>query len=361
MPLSINPVVSSSSSYTPPGLQNNINQLSGTGNTPPYNPGLAGIDATTNRLGGGIGSGLNGVSAGFNGSNNNLSSTVQSSVSLGNLKNISTNVGATSNLAGGAQAALGGLANGAIGAVSSLAKGVTNIAAGGLSALSSAASSVLGGITGAVGDFIGAARSKNVPTGVPSLSTEADVVKVYPSRDGDWRVRISAPLSFGEVVFPVIPTISLSMVANYTNVDLVHTNYPFLAYKNSQPQDITISCEWPVETVADGREYLEMVLLGRTLTKMFYGASPEQGQPPPICTLKGFSLGPESKLLPNVPVVVKTFQVDLKDDVSYIEVDKDYVPRLSSISFTVVPIFSRTAQRSFNIEAYRNANSVITY
>lgn len=360
MPLSINPVVSSSS-YTPPGLQANISQFTGSGNTPPYNPGLAGIDATTNRLGGGIGSGLNGISAGFNGSNSNLSSVVQSSVALGGVTNISTNVGATSNLAGGAQGALGGLVNGAVGAVSSLAKGVTNVAAGGISALKNTATSILGGISGAASDFIGAARSKNVPTGIPSLTTEADVVKVYPTREGDWRVRLSAPLGFGEIVFPVIPNITLATVANYTNVDIVHSNYPFMAYKNSQPQDITISCEWPVETVEDGKEYLDMVLLGRTLTKMFYGEGFDVGQPPVICTLKGFSLGQESVLIPNIPCVVKSFQLELKDDVSYIEVDKDYVPRLSAVSITVTPIYSRTAQRGFNIENYRRGNSLISY
>lgn len=360
MPLSINPITESSS-YTAPGLQANINQLSGSGNAPPFNPGLAGIDATTNRLGGGIGSGYNGMSAGFNSSNTNLSSVVQSSLSLGGVTNVSTNVGVTSNLAGGAQAALGGLVNGAVGAVSSLAKGVANVASGGISALKSTASSILGGLTGAAEDIIGAARSKNVPTGIPSLSTEADVVKVYPSREGDWRVKLSAPLSFGEITFPVIPNITLAMVANYTNVDLVHTNYPFLAYKNSQTQDINISCEWPVETVEDGIEYLNMVLCGRTLTKMFYGSSTEVGQPPPICTLKGFSLGPESKLLPNVPVIVKSFTIELKDDVSYIEVEKDYVPRLSSVSFTVTPIYSRTAQRGFDIESYRFGNNILKY
>lgn len=360
MPLSINPVVTSSS-YTPPGLQANISQFSGAGNTPPFNPGLAGIDATTNRLGGGIGSGYNGMSAGFNGSNTNLSSVVQSSLPFGGLTNVSTNVGATSNLAGGAQGALGGLVNGAVGAVSNIAKGVTNIASGGISALKTTATSILGGITGAASDFLGAARSKNVPTGVPNFTTEADVVKVYATREGDWRVRISAPLGFGEIVFPVIPNITLTQVANYTNVDLVHSNYPFMAYKNSQPQDISISCEWPVETVEDGKEYLQMVLLGRTLTKMFYGQGSDVGQPPVICTLKGFSLGGESYLLPNVPVVVKSFQMELKDDVSYMEVGKDYVPRLSAVTFTVTPIYSRTAQRYFNIENYRNGTGIFTY
>jgi hypothetical protein len=153
----------------------------------------------------------------------------------------------------------------------------------------------------------------------------------------------------------------MAFKANYTMQDLVHTNYPFPAYKNSAPEDITIACEWPVETIQDGIDYLEMILLGRTLTKMFYGTGIEVGQPPPICTLRGYSTGPGSTILPDMPVIVKSFQVDLKDDVSYIQVGSDYVPRVSSISITVGVVYSRTAQRGFNLESYRSGSGALRY
>lgn len=354
MALSINPIVKLAADKLTPGLTSAINQSANNISTGINNAMKDNLNDTVNRLGAGIGSGLNGITAGVQNAASNLSGVVQSSVPIGGLGSISDTVGAVSNLASNA---VSGLANGA-------ATAVQNIAAGGLAAASSALSSVSSQLAAAAGmanDLISAARSLNIPKGIPSFKKPSEVVKVTPTKDGDWRVRITAPLGFGEIIFPVIPSMTLGFTANYTNVDIVHSNYPFLAYKNSQPNDITISCEWPVETKADGKEYLQMVLLGRTLTKMFYGQGAEVGQPPPICTLKGYGPSGRSIILPDTPVIVKSFQVDLKDDVSYIQVDNDYVPRLSSVSITVTPTFSRTAQRSFDLTKYRKGQGAITY
>lgn len=344
MPLSINPIVKSAGKLGS-GLKASINQATGALNT----PGLgfkSSLNDTANRLSGGLGSGLNGISAGFEKGLSNLSSAVQSSIPLGGLGSLSNTVGTISNLAGTASGVIGAIASGGFG-------GGFSDAAGALSKFAGAA--------GSISDLIGLARSKNTPKGIPSFESAADVVKVYPVSDGDWRVRINAPLGWGEIVFPVLPTITLGFKSNYTSTELVHTNYPFLAYKNSSPDDISISCEWPVESVTDGEEYLEMLLLGRTLTKMFYGTGQEVGQPPPICSLQGYSLGGASKILPPTPVVVKSFSTDYKDDISYLQVGQDYVPRLSSVNITVTPVYSRTAQRYFDLSAYRQNSSIIRY
>jgi len=345
MPLSINPIVKSASKSLGSGLKASINQATGALNTP--GPGFkSSLNETANRISGGLGSGLNGISAGFEKGLSNLSSAVQSSIPLGGLGSLSNTVGSLANLAGTASGVIGAIASGGFG--------------GGLASAAGALSK-FAGAAGSISDLIGLARSKNTPKGLPSFESAEDVVKVYPVSDGDWRVRINAPLGWGEIVFPVIPSITLAFKANYTATELVHTNYPFLAYKNSSPDDISISCEWPVESVIDGQEYLEMMVLGRTLTKMFYGNGSEVGQPPPICSLTGFSLGGSSKILPPTPVVVKSFSTDYKDDVSYLQVGQDYVPRLSTVSITVTPVYSRTAQRFFDLEAYRQNSSILRY
>jgi hypothetical protein len=343
MPLSINPIKKNTATDLGTGLTASINQASGLIDTVQSTGLKANLDDTVNRVSGALGSGLNGLSTGFAKGASNLSSAIQTNLNTGNLSSIAGTVGSVANQAAG-------IANSLI--ASGLGSGLTS-AAGFLSQV--------GSISGAVNDLLSIARSANIPKGLPSFSEPEDVVKVYPTSDGDWRVRISAPLGFGEIVFPVLPTLSLAHKANYQNIDLVHSNYPFIAYKNSGPDDISISCEWPVESVQDGKEYIQMILLGRTLTKMFYGTGSNVGQPPPICTLKGYSTNGIGKLLPDTPVIIKSFQVDLKDDVSYLQVDGDYVPRLSSISVTVAPIYSRTAQRSFNLESYRKGTGVIRY
>jgi hypothetical protein len=216
-------------------------------------------------------------------------------------------------------------------------------------------------------NIVQAARSANLPKVdlVSLLTAEANnfdwgdpetIVRAVPIENGDWRVRIYAPLGLGEIVFPVLPQITLSHRANYKEDNLVHTNYQFLSYRNSQPDDIQITCEWPVETPDDAEDWLNMVLLSRSLTKMFYGASDNLGNPPPICTLRGYSGNNNGVILPDVPVVVKNFSFDLKDDVNYIEYLDNYVPRLSSVTFTCTVIYNRNSQRAFDFLQYRRGN-----
>lgn len=221
-------------------------------------------------------------------------------------------------------------------------------------------------------DIAQATRSLNLPsvdinsilTGFSSIfdwGSPSTVVRAVTTDPGDWRVQIDASV-YGKIIFPVLPTMTLSHKAEYNTTSLVHSNYSFMSYKNSSVEDISISCEWPVETQDDAKEWLDMVKLGRALTKMFYGESTNLGNPPLICTLKGYSGGYPATLLPDTPVVIKSFTVDLKDDVNYIAYNGvDYVPRLSNITIVVGVIFNRNSQRAFNYQEYRDGTGIIKY
>jgi hypothetical protein len=353
MPLDINPFIRAAVSQVIPSsligtVAGNIGALPGVLSA---DKAKAALDSTINRLSGGIGSALNGATGSITATNaSSLQNLVQNNVSLQstNLINNLTQVSSQ--------------------AISQATQDIAQtIVSGGLSV--DAVTTIL---ESASSNIIQAARSANLPSVdvndfLTDLADDFDwgspetVVRPIPVEPGDWRVRISAPLGLGEIVFPVLPNMTLAHKANYTEIPLVHTNYLFLAYKNSQTDDITISCEWPVETLVDAAEWLDVVQLGRTLTKMFYGASSNLGNPPPICTIKGYSPGGKSIILPDTPVVVKSFSVDLKDDVNYIEAYDNYVPRLSSISITVSVIYNRNTQRGFSLQKYRDTNNVIKY
>jgi hypothetical protein len=337
MALSINPVVKRFATTQSQGFVSAVNRTGNNLAMPGTNALKDKLANTVNRLSAGIGSGLNGITAGINDGVSSLRSTIQSSLPLNELSSIATGVGVLSNAARD----IAGLSQ--LIATGGAAKTISKIAD---------ASSKIAAAAGLANDLIGLARSKNLPLNLPSFNKPGDIVKVAPATEGDWRVKVSSP--FGDIIFPVLPSISLAFTANYSAIDIVHSNYQFLAYKNSQPSDITISCEWPVETVADGDEYLNMVLAGRSNTKMYYGTS---GLPPPICTLSGYG----DVILPSTPVVVKSFQIELKDDVSYITVGNDKVPRLSTVTIVVTPTFSRTAQRSFDLDVYSSGGGSIKY
>jgi hypothetical protein len=165
------------------------------------------------------------------------------------------------------------------------------------------------------------------------------------------------------VVFPYTPTISITHKANYTASEgIVHSNFPFQSYKNSQVEDITIQTDFTVQNNQEGLYWLAMMLFFKTATKMFYGVSTPQGYPPVVCTLSGYG----SMILPNVPVVIKSFQTDFKDSVQYIEViaqdgTTQFVPTVSTVTVVVSPIYNRQLARQFNLNDFAKGKMVGGY
>lgn len=192
------------------------------------------------------------------------------------------------------------------------------------------------------------------------------------STDGDRRVKINTDFSvFGPnpyfdklketngMVFPYTPTITLTHKANYTATEgIVHSNFPFQAYKSSQIEDITIQGEFTVQNENEGQYWLAVNHFLRTATKMFYGVSVPAGFPPVACTLTGYG----TEILPNLPVVVKSYQLDLKDNVQYIsipsisEINKgklQSVPTQCTMTVIVSPIYNRQQIRQqFDLAKY---------
>ena len=158
-----------------------------------------------------------------------------------------------------------------------------------------------------------------------------------PSSTGDWAVKLSLPTSsFNQLMgdspimtdtmmadkgmrFPTTPFINLQHTANYDARTVVHNNYPYYAYQNSQVQQITISGDFPVQDQASGRRWIGTVHFLRTITKMYYGGELNKGNPPPICRLNGYG----DHVFNNVPCVVTDFTVEFRQNVDYISINMD--------------------------------------
>lgn len=237
-------------------------------------------------------------------------------------------------------------------------------------------------------DFISSVRRGNLPIGAEfSQSNRAlsNFNSTPQTSSEDWRVRIHLPASIpsfmdseilqplkftnNSMIFPTTPVITVTHTANYNTITPTHSNYPFLAYQNSSVEDITITCEWPVENEADGKYWIASVHFLRSITKMFYGASSNRGAPPPITYLSGYG----DFVFNRVPIAVKYFTMDLQNNYDYIKVPinggveinegpefyKDtssssfsYVPTLGRLSVVVQPIYSRDEVRTFSLDEF---------
>lgn len=314
-------------------------------NTPTFSSGSSvndiiaksNLDDTVTRLSGGIGSGLNGLAGPDSG-------------------------GVLGGLGSGLESTFSNTAHDITGALDKLSTGDL---AGGLKSIAGSISSA----AGMLNNVLSLKRGVNLPSGAELFAQRGTAITLSPGSANDWRVRITTQWGLfnsgmfkmlentGGVVWPFLPKITVATKANYTQVDAVHSNYPFQAYKNSSVDEITITGEFPCETEIDAAYWIAATTFFKTATKMFFGSGANAGNPPVICNLTGYG----SSIFNKVPVVIKSFSVELPDDVNYVRCNKfgtaTWVPIMSTITVVVTPVYNRTRLRSFSLKDYASGKT----
>ena len=204
--------------------------------------------------------------------------------------------------------------------------------------------------------------------------------------DLDWRVTLSLPSatnyrtstvlyplveSGNKLIFPYTPTVNMTHSAYYNTLDTVHSNYPFLAYENSKVEQISITADFYNENSKDAEYWVAAVHYLRSVTKMSFGSeTADAGQPPPIVKLNGYG----DFVFKDVPVVVKSFTLDLPKDVDYISTmipapdpndgvgsghKQSMAPVKSTMNIVLMPIYSRTQVRKFNLGSFVRGDYVL--
>ena len=235
------------------------------------------------------------------------------------------------------------------------------------------------------------------------ISTDSRIVNARAKWSGrsdktDWRVRLQVPegpltkffdfdnnpimqpLAESRGIFwPLTPAVVIQHSANYNAMDQVHSNYPHQAYQNSQVDSMNIIGEFPVQNSEDAKHWVATVNFLRTATKMFFGNEQGieglKGNPPPIMHLFGYG----DHMFNKVPVVINTFNVELRPGIDYISTkqtntpykelngpdagfdqsviageSQTWAPTLSNISVLVTPIYSRDSIKNFSMKKFVN-------
>ena len=233
------------------------------------------------------------------------------------------------------------------------------------------------------------------------ISTDSRIVQARAKWSGrsdktDWRVRLQVPdgpltkffdfnnnpimqpLAASQGMFwPLTPAVVIQHSANYNAMDQVHSNYPHQAYQNSQVDSLNIIGEFPVQNSEDAKHWVATVNFLRTATKMFFGSDDGidglKGNPPPIMHLFGYG----DHMFNKVPVVINTFNVELRPGIDYISTKQSnteykqltgpdageflnsgesqtWAPTLSNISVLVTPIYRRDSIKNFSMKKFVN-------
>jgi len=254
---------------------------------------------------------------------------------------------------------------------------------------------------------------KNVGTGIfnrtlgrltgAGISTDSKIVNARAKWSGrgdktDWRVRLQVPegpltqffdfannpimqpLAASQGIFwPLTPAVVIQHSANYNAMDMTHSNYPHQAYQNSQVDSMNIIGEFPVQNSDDAKHWVATINFLRTATKMFFGKDDGlnglKGNPPPIMHLYGYG----DHMFNRVPVVLNSFNVELRPGIDYISTKQSntpykdlngpdagefltaqqgesqtWAPTLSNISVLVTPIYSRDSIKNFSMKKFVN-------
>jgi len=232
------------------------------------------------------------------------------------------------------------------------------------------------------------------------ISTDSRIVNARAKWSGrsdkaDWRVRLQIPQQASEVYqsifgslnagdnrlleplipsrgifWPLTPAVVIQHSANYNPLSQTHSNYPFQAYQNSQVDSFNIIGEFPVQNSEDAKHWVATINFLRTVTKMYFGSDDDRaqglkGNPPPILHMSGYG----DHMFNKVPVIVNTFNVELRPGIDYISTkqsdvyrsnsqidldsgDQTWAPTLSNVSVLVTPIYSREAIKNFSLSKF---------
>jgi len=159
------------------------------------------------------------------------------------------------------------------------------------------------------------------------------------------------------VVFPYTPQVQVQHNATYSAQKLTHNNYTQYFYDNSEVQAINITGDFTVQNVNEGQYLLATIYFFRAVTKMFFGQDENAGNPPPLLYLNGYG----QYYFPNVPCVVTSFSHTMPADCDYMDIpepglmgynpqflnprlNSTRLPTTSSITLTLQPVYSRSAQ-----------------
>jgi hypothetical protein len=155
------------------------------------------------------------------------------------------------------------------------------------------------------------------------------------------------------IVFPFTPNINVSHQVEYSQYDLVHTNYQQNAYGKTRNPAIQVTGMFASQTPEEASYTVGVMHFLRVASKMNFGSKdPDAGTPPPVLDFTAY--GPFN--FNKVPVLLGSFNFIYEDNTDYVEVgvlgQRIQIPTIMTIAMDLLPQYSPARQMDFNLNDF---------
>lgn len=163
------------------------------------------------------------------------------------------------------------------------------------------------------------------------------------------------PDFMGGVTFPFTPTMQLSHQANYGTYDATHTAYQPNYYINTPSPSISITANFVSNDLTEAAYTAASIQFFKSCTKPDFGEAAKlrgtAGTPPPILVLAAY--GKNTMHAQNVPVVIRSFNYTMQEDVNYVEGDFGVLPTMLVMSLELsVQLSPNRVRKQFDIRSF---------
>lgn len=169
---------------------------------------------------------------------------------------------------------------------------------------------------------------------------------------------ILAPLAIDNgLIFPYTPTLQMGHQANYGTYDVTHTIYQPQYYISTQNPTISITANFTANDVSEAKHTAAAIQFLKTCTKSDFGEERRTtaGTPPPILNLRVY--GRNALHAKSTPVIIRSFNYTMPEDVNYVETESGIVPTMLIMSIELaVQLSPATVRKDFNIDQFSKGN-----
>lgn len=153
------------------------------------------------------------------------------------------------------------------------------------------------------------------------------------------------------IIFPYTPNISVAHQVEYSQYDLVHTNYQQNSYSKTRNPALQVTGMFASQTPEEARYTVAAMHFLRVTSKMNFGYyDDDAGTPPPVLEFSAYG----AYNFHRIPVLIGSFNIIYEDDVDYVEVDTAgetvQIPTILTIAIDLLPQYSPQKQNNFSID-----------